>query len=236
MPVPSSQEKHQSPRFLLLLRKRIEALLPLLRPGPTCERLELLFSDDDILSGFEDHHLPRSDQFTMWSKMTSEESLPEHVVDIHRIAADFRDAIERIPTPSTRESTGFSLLSLLWRRLSVCNWNPGLQRSTEDAIEKQVAGKWHLITLQEASHCVEHEILHEHLHVTHFTGCAALFDRDTFFPNVDVKSIYLHDTRRVLHDRVVEGEHGWVLQGVVSRASFRRAVASGQTVFTFLSL
>ena len=35
---------------------------------------------------------------------------------------------------------------------------------------------------------------------------------------------------------LVEGEHGWVLQGVVSRASFRRAAASGQTVFTVLSL
>ena len=51
-----------------------------------------------------------------------------------------------------------------------------------------------------------------------------------------VKSIYLHDTRRVLHDHIVEGERGWVLQGVVSRGSFRRAAASGQTVFTVLSL
>ena len=30
----------------------------------------------------------------------------------------------------------------------------------------------------------------------------------------------LHDTRRRLQDHIVEGEHGWVLQGVVSRASF----------------
>ena len=39
-----------------------------------------------------------------------------------------------------------------------------------------------------------------------------------------------------MHDHIVEGEHGSVLQGVVSRASFRRAAASGQTVFTGLSL
>ena len=59
---------------------------------------------------------------------------------------------------------------------------------------------------------------------------------DTFSPNVDVKSIHMHDTRRVLHDHIVEGEHGWVLQGGVSRASFRRAAASSQTLFTVLSL
>ena len=39
-----------------------------------------------------------------------------------------------------------------------------------------------------------------------------------------------------MQDHIVEGEHGWVLQGVLSRASFRRAAASGQKVFTVLSL
>ena len=53
---------------------------------------------------------------------------------------------------------------------------------------------------------------------------------------VDVKSIYLHDTRRILPDHFVEGEQGWVLQGVLSRAYFRRAASSGQTAFTVLSL
>ena len=97
----------------------------------------------------------------------------------------------------------------------------GILGPEEDAIEKQIAGKWHLITLQEAS--------------AHFAGCAVLFNKDTFCRNIDVKSIYLHDIRRVLHDRIVEGEHEWVLQGVVSRASFRRAASSGQTAFTVLS-
>ena len=148
--------------------------------------------------------------------MTPEEMLAEHVVDIRRIAADFRDAFERIQTSSTRASgvnKFFTSQSPLQRRLSVYNWNPGPRRGTEDAIEKQIAGKWHLITLQEASDYVDHAILR----------CAVLFNKDTFYPNVDVKSIYLHDTRRILPDHFVEGEHGWVSQGIVSRASFRRA-------------
>ena len=116
------------------------------------------------------------------------------------------------------------------------NWNPGPRRGREGAIEKQIAGKWHLTTLQEASDDVEHEILHERFHVTHFAGCAVLFIKDPFYPDISVKSIYLHDTRRGVQDHIVEGEHGWVLQGVLSRASCRRAAASGQKVFTVFSL
>ena len=225
LPVPSSQREAPKPEISVSAPEHIEAPLPLLWPRPTCERFEPPFSDDDILSGFEDHHLPRSDQFTMWGKMTSEEILGEHVVDIHRIAADFRDAFERIQTSSSQSygvNKYFSSVSCAERerRLSVYNWNPGPRRGTEDAIEKQIAGKWHLITLQEASHYVEHEILHEHFHVPHFAGRAVLFNKDTFYPDISVKSIYLHDTRRVLHDHIVECEHGWVLQGAVSRAPF----------------
>ena len=84
--------------------------------------------------------------------MTPEEILAEHVVDIRRIVADFRDAYERSQTSSTRASgvnKFFTSQSPLQRRLSVYNWNPGPRRGTEDAIETHIAGKWHLITLQE---------------------------------------------------------------------------------------
>ena len=66
--------------------------------------------------------------------------------------------------------------------------------------------------------------------MTHYGG------KDTFFPDVKVKSIYLHDVRRVLPDEVMEGDSGWVLQGVLSRASFGRQPPNGQKTFTVLSL
>ena len=37
-------------------------------------------------------------------------------------------------------------------------------------------------------------------------------------------------------DEVVEGDSGWSLQGVLSRASFRRQPPSGQKTFTVLTL
>ena len=90
--------------------------------------------------------------------------------------------------------------------------------------------------MQEASEYVDHDILTGRFHVTHFAGCAILFNKDTFFPNIDVKSIYLHGTRRDLPDQVMEGEQGWVMNCVLSRASFRRSPVSGQKSCTVLSL
>ena len=50
------------------------------------------------------------------------------------------------------------------------------------------------------------------------------------------KSIYLHDVRLDLPDKVVEGETGSVIQGVISRATFRWQTLSGQRTFTVLCL
>ena len=68
------------------------------------------------------------------------------------------------------------------------------------------------------------------------TPCPPCPKKKTFHPNIDVKSIYLRDTRRELPDQVKEGEQGWVMQGVLSRASFRRPPVSGQETFTVVSL
>ena len=63
--------------------------------------------------------------------------------------------------------------------------------------------------------------------MTHYGGCAVLVNKDTFFPDVKVKSIYFHDVRRVLLDKAMEGGSGWVLQGVLSWSSFRRQPLNG---------
>ena len=96
----------------------------------------------------------------------------------------------------------------------------------------KLQGNGTFITLQEAIEYVDHELLTNRFHVTHSGGCAVLFNKDTFFSDVKVDSIYLHDVRRVLPDKVMEGESGWVLQGVPSRASFRRQPLSGQKTYS----
>ena len=81
------------------------------------------------------------------------------------------------------------------RRLSILKWNPGPRRGKEGAIEKHIAGKWHIITLQEATEYLEHEFLTNHFYVTHYGGCAILFNRDTFHSGIKVTFVFLHGTR-----------------------------------------
>ena len=121
-------------------------------------------------------------------------------------------------------------------RPSVKNWNPGPRRGKGGAIERHVAGKRHIITLQEAIEYLEHDFLTNRFHVTHYGGCAVLFNRDIFFSDIKVSSICLHDIRACEQDKIKEGEYGWVIQGVVSRAAFRRQPRSGRKSFTVMSL
>ena len=133
--------KHRNNQHTACSCERIEAPVPPLLPRPTCERLELTFSCDAILSGFEDLVSPGSDQFTMRGTITPDEMLSEHLVDIHRTEADFRDAFERIQSSSSQSygvNKYFSSQSPVQTRLSIYNWNHGPQRGKADAIEKQL--------------------------------------------------------------------------------------------------
>ena len=220
------------------LRPRCNFIHPK-QPSPFPERMELPFPSEEILSSFEHIVSSGTDQFTAWVKTNPDAILVRHMVDVQKATADFREASERRHDTSSqayRFNKKLPIRSPVQKRLSIYNWNPGPGRGKEDVFEKQIAGRWHVITLQEASEYVDHDILTYRFHVTHYGGCAILFNKDAFHPNIDVKSIYLHDTRRDLPDHVMEGDQGWVMQGVLSRASFRRPPLSGQETFTVLSL
>ena len=87
--------------------ERIEAPLPPLRPRPKCnfihprqlglfpERLELPFSNDEILSSYEGIVSSGTDHFTAWVKMSHHEVLVQHMVDILKATAEFREESER---------------------------------------------------------------------------------------------------------------------------------------------
>ena len=122
LPVSSSPWGPSKNEDTACSRERIEAPLPPLQARPTCERLELPFSCDAILSGYEDLVSSGSDQFTMWRKLSSQEILAEHVVDIHKVVADFRDAFERIQSSSSQSygvNKYFSSQSPVQKRLSI---------------------------------------------------------------------------------------------------------------------
>ena len=164
-------------------------------------------------------------------KADPETSLRRHVVD--GLHPAFREAPVRRHDPSSQEyrfNDEMPNRLTEQRRLSVQNWNPGPRRGKGGAIERHIGGKWHIITLQEAVEYLEHGFLTNRFNVTHYGGCAVLFNKDTFFSDIVVSSIYLHDTRTCEEDKVKEGESGWCYK------VFRRQPRNGQKFFTVMSL
>ena len=49
-----------------------------------------------------------------------------------------------------------------------------------DAIENHVAGRWHLVALQESEEFFQQEGVTRQFFVTHFRGCATLFNKHMF--------------------------------------------------------
>ena len=223
--------------------ERIEAPLPPLRPRPKCdfihprqlspfpERLVLPFSNEVILSGYEELDSSGNDLFTSWANLSDHEILVQHMVDIEKATAEFREAYERKHAASSHMNSSkkrSATRSMVQRGLSIYNWNPGPPRGKEDAFEQQIAGSWHNITLQEA------RASNESVPRDPFRRLRDSFQQGHFLHQlrcqVDPPS------RRDLPAQVIEGEQEWVLQGVLSRATFRRPPVSGQKYFTVLSL
>ena len=153
--------------------------------GPFPDRLKLPYPDEEILSGYEKDVSVIRDGFTAWVKADFETVLERHAVDIRKAHAESREASARKRDTSYQEyhfDNNVPNRSPVQKRLSIYNWNPGPRRGREGAIEKQIAGKWHVITLQEAIEHVDHELLTNRFHVTHYGGCAVLLNKDTFFP------------------------------------------------------
>ena len=172
-------------------------------------------------------------------KSDPETILRRHVVNVTRAFAEFREEPARNHSPSSQGyhfNKDMPNRSTEQTRLSVYNWNLGLRRGKKGAIERHIAGKLHIITSQEAIEYLEHDFLTNRFHVTHYGGCAILFNKDTFFSDNKVSSTHLHDTGACEQDKITEGGSGWVLQGVGSRAAFRRQPCSGQKSFTVMSL
>ena len=60
--------------------------------------------------------------------------------------------------------------------------------------------------------------------------------RTLFHPDIKVTAVYLHNTRDGQQQDVKKRESGWVSQGVISRASFRRLPCNGKSFYTTMSL
>ena len=75
------------------------------------------------------------------------------------------------PQPKYRFDTSVPNRLLEQNRISILKWNLEPRRGRPGAIEEHVAGKWHIVALQEAIEYLQHECLVNHFYITHFAGC-----------------------------------------------------------------
>ena len=116
-------------------------------------------------------------------------SLRRHIVDANGANPAFREAPVRKHTPSClKYQFDGDLPNRLAEQRRLC-WNPGLRRGKEGSIEEHIAGKWHIITLQEAIEYLDHEYLTNDFSVAHHGGCAIVFNMDTFLSDMKVSSV-----------------------------------------------
>ena len=106
----------------------------------------------EILFGYEEVVSFSQDRYTTWAKADPDVTLERHMVDVRKAVAEFREASARRHDTSSQEyhfDNNVPNRSLVQEQLSIYNWNPGPRRGKEGAYEKQIASKWHVITLQE---------------------------------------------------------------------------------------
>ena len=133
--------------------------------GIFTKRLLLPHPDDEILSGYDEDVSSIRDGYTAWVKADLATILKRHLVCLDGANPVFRDAQDKkLSSPSLNYRFNTDVPNRLreQRRLSILSWNLGPRRGKADAIEKHIAGKWHIIALQETNEYLEHDYLTSH--------------------------------------------------------------------------
>ena len=119
--------------------------------------------------------------------------------------------------------------------ISILSWNPGPRRGREGAIEELIAGKWYVKLRCRRRMCTFNTSASRTITILPtLLDVLSLFN--TLHSDIQVNSVYFHGNRNGQHQAVREGQSGWVLQAVISRASVRWIPRNGQSCFTMMSL
>ena len=149
-------------------------------------------------------------------------TLRRHIVDVTRACAAFREAPARKRSPSCQ---GYHFNKDIPNRLaeqtrrSVYNWNPGPRRGKDGAIERHIAGKWHIIRARFLDDSLPRDTLWR---------LGSLVQQGYFLLG-HRGLVHLSPRHQGLRTGQDKRRRIWVgVTGVVSRASFRRQPRSGQ--------
>ena len=136
------------------------------------------------------------------------------------------------PQPKYRSDNNAPNRSVQQTRISILSWNPGPRRGREGAIEEHFQAHGTLLRHKRRLSTFNTSASRTISKITHFAGCAILFNSNTFHSDIQVNSVYIHGNRNGQHQAVREGQSGWVLQAVISLASVRWISRNGKSYFT----
>ena len=185
--------------------------------GIAAKRSLLFHSDTEILSCIDDDISSTRDGFSAWVMSDATTTRELHMACKSSAVPAFRKANERrnpSHQPIYRFDTSVPNRLLDQTGISILSWNLGPRHGRPGSIEEHIAGEWHIVASQEAIEYLQHECFMNHFYITHFAGCAVLFNKDTIHSDVRVNSVYIHDTRTRQQQVVKEAQSGWVLQAV----------------------
>ena len=197
MPGPSNEPATLKPAVPEIIHPIQHATAP--------QRLLLPHSDTEILTHLNDDISSIRDGYTGWVMSDATTTRERHMACKGSAVPAFRKAYERRnPSPQQNYRFDTSVPNRLLE-ISISNWNPGNRRGKPGAIEKHIAGKLHIIALQEAIEYLQHECLMNHFYITHFACCAVLFNRDS------------------LHSRLHSRQQKWAAASRVRRPDYSRS-------------
>ena len=162
--------------------------------------------------GMWDHNAVRRRQMTVRG---------EQVLTFGAANESREEATYQLPQSSKRLATGTDA----HEHFKLDSWTPSW--NAKGTIEHHIAGRRHIIALQGSVQHLQHEYVTRQFHETHFNGCAVLFYKHTFEPDIKVKAT------RTPTDKVP----GWAFEAILSKGSYSAHSQKRQNRnFTMMSL
>ena len=206
--------------------------------GPPPQRLQLHRSDHEILTNFDEDVWSIRDGFTAWVESDAAETRSRHFANSSPsgTAPVFRKASEKKSMSQLLEyqfDNSKPNRQQEQTRISILSWSPGPRRGrgTPVLLRNKLRVNGTLLLCKNPLNSCSTNTLPTHFYVSHFAGCAILYNKDTISSDLLGSSVYIHDRKSGQH--VVK--EGQVLQAVISRGMVRRTLRDGNPHFTMMS-
>ena len=226
----------------LTLKPYVPEIIHNIQYRPPPQRLHLHRSDNEILTNFDEDVSSIRDGFTAWVGSNAAETRSRHFANSSPsgTAPVFRKASEKKSMSQLLEYQFDNRKPNRQQeqtRISILSWSSGPRRGrgTPVLLRNKLRVNGTLLLCKNPSNSCSTNTLPTHFYVSHFAGCAILYDKDTISSDLLGSSVYIHDRKSGQHV-VKEGQNGWVLQAVISRGMVRRTPRNGKPHFTMMSL